>query len=58
MRIWIDNGVNVRTFEVEDLAEAQELVSSTQMVADWDVYSFRPPPREPEPVEEFKYVQF
>ena len=58
MRIWIDNGEVIKIYEVEDLGEAQERVTATVGLVDWDIVSFRAPPRPAEEAEPFRYVQF
>jgi hypothetical protein len=58
MKIWIDNGEVIKIYEVEDLGEAHERITATAGCVDWDIVSFRAPPRPAEEVEQFKYVQF
>ena len=42
-------------FEADGLSEAMAHVTA-ERAKDWDVYSFRAPPRKPEPPQEFKYL--
>lgn len=56
MRIWIElfDG-RVKELEVDDLPDAQEKFIELRG-KDWDFFSFRPPPREVDPKEVFKYL--
>lgn len=58
MRIWIEfRDERIKQYEVDDLPDAMELVNKFGLtVKDWDVFSFRLPPRPPEPKEEIKYL--
>ena len=59
MRYWIEfrDGL-VKEFDADDFQSAFDNVNELGItkVKDWDVFSFRAPPREPEAKEVFKYL--
>lgn len=56
MRIWIEfHDGRVKEYEVDDLADAQQKFVD-EKGKDWDIFSFRGPPRACEPKTEFKYL--